>query len=62
MTWRPPVRSVVIWVVSCIGHVARMYAKVENEKVITVLVSKLEDNALSGRAQAALDDVDTFVK
>lgn len=39
-----------------------MYAKVDKEKVITVLVSKLEDNALSGRAQAALYDIDTFVK
>ncbi len=48
--------------ITCIGHVARMYAKVDKEKVIPVLESKLKDDSLSGRAQDALDDIDTFVK
>lgn len=48
--------------ITCIGHVARMYAKVDKEKVIPVLESKLKDGSLSGRAQDALDDIDTFVK
>jgi len=48
--------------ITCIGHVARMYAKVDKEKVIPVLERKLKDGSLSGRAQDALDDIDTFVK
>ncbi|MGU7773979.1 hypothetical protein ACV229_27840 [Burkholderia sp. MR1-5-21] len=48
--------------ITCIGHVARMYAKVDKEKVIPVLERKLKDDSLSGRAQDALDDIDTFVK
>jgi hypothetical protein len=48
--------------ITCIGHVARMYAKVDKEKVIPVLEGKLRDNSLSGRAQDALDDIETFVK
>ena len=48
--------------ITCIGHVARMYAKVDKEKVIPVLESKLKDDSLSGRAQDALDDIDTFIK
>ncbi|WP_174912568.1 hypothetical protein [Burkholderia diffusa] len=48
--------------ITCIGHVARMYGKVDKEKVIPVLESKLKDDSLSGRAQDALDDIDTFVK
>lgn len=48
--------------ITCVGHVARMYAKIDTEKVIPVLESKLKDGSLSGRAQDALDDIDTFVK
>ncbi len=48
--------------ITCIGHVARMYAKVDKEKVIPVLESKLKEDSLSGRAQDALDDIDTFIK
>jgi len=48
--------------ITCIGHVARMYGKVDKKKVIPVLESKLKDDSLSGRAQDALDDIDTFVK
>lgn len=48
--------------ITCIGHVARMYAKVNKPKVIPILESKLMDSSLSGRVQDALDDIDTFVK
>ena len=48
--------------VTCIGHVARMYAKVNKEKIMPVLERKLHDESLSGRVQDALDDIDTFVK
>ena len=48
--------------ITCIGHVARMYAKIDKEKVMPVLERKLHDESLSGRAQDALDDIDAFVK
>lgn len=47
--------------ITCIGHVARMYGKVDKEKVIPVLERMLGDESLAGRAQDALDDIDTFV-
>lgn len=47
---------------TCIGHVARMYTKIDKKKVMPVLERKLRDSTLSGRAQDALDDIDTFVK
>ncbi|KWF84328.1 hypothetical protein WL93_20740 [Burkholderia diffusa] len=48
--------------ITCIGHVARMYGKVDKKKVMPVLESKLKDDSLSGRVLDALDDIDTFVK
>lgn len=48
--------------ITCIGHVARMYGKIDKEKVMPVLERKLKDDSLSGRAQDALDDIETFVK
>jgi hypothetical protein len=48
--------------ITCIGHVARMYGKVDKTKVIPLLERKLQDGSLGGRAQDALDDIDTFVK
>ncbi|WEF33190.1 hypothetical protein [Pseudoduganella chitinolytica] len=48
--------------ITCIGHVARMYATVNRRKVIPVLESKLKDSSLGGRAHDTLDDIETFVK
>ncbi|MCE1172340.1 MAG: hypothetical protein LWW84_13635 [Azovibrio sp.] len=47
---------------TCIGHVARMYAKIDKKKVIPVLEKMLEDSSLSGRAQDAFDDIEIFAK
>jgi hypothetical protein len=47
--------------ITCIGHVARMYGKVDKEKVIPVLERKLKDKSLAGRVQDTFDDIDTFV-
>lgn len=47
---------------TCIGHVAGMYTKIDKKKVLPVLERKLKDSSLSGRAQDAIDDIDTFVK
>lgn len=47
---------------TCIGHVARIYSKINKSKVVPVLEKYLRDPALSGRAQDALDDIEIFVK
>ncbi|CAJ0800566.1 hypothetical protein LMG7141_03841 [Ralstonia condita] len=46
--------------ITCIGHVARMYGKIDKDKVIPILEKKLKDESLSGRVRDALDDIDTF--
>ncbi|NML35544.1 hypothetical protein [Paraburkholderia antibiotica] len=48
--------------ITCIGHVARMHSQINKDKVMPVLKRLLCDESLSGRAQDALDDIDTFVK
>ncbi|SAL70693.1 hypothetical protein AWB74_04153 [Caballeronia arvi] len=48
--------------ITCLGHVARIHAKIDKEKIVPVLTELLEDVSLSGRAQHALDDIETFVK
>lgn len=46
---------------TCLGHIARIYSRVDKEKVMPVLQC-LQDSPLSGRAQDALDDIDTFAR
>ncbi|WUR12178.1 hypothetical protein E7V67_021115 [[Empedobacter] haloabium] len=48
--------------ITCIGHIARMHGKIDRQKVMPALERKLKDSALSGRAQDAMDDIETFVK
>lgn len=48
--------------ITCLGHIARIYGRIDREKVMPILESKLEDSSLSGRAQDAIDDIDTFAK
>jgi hypothetical protein len=47
---------------TCLGHVARIHQKLEREKVITALRSRLEDAEITGRVEDALNDIDMFVK
>lgn len=48
--------------ITCIGHVARMHSQINKDKVMPALKRLLCDDSLSGRAQDALDDIDTFAK
>lgn len=48
--------------ITCLGHVARMYSKINRNKVMPVLKRLLNDDSLSGRAQDALDDIEIFAK
>ncbi|AUT71492.1 hypothetical protein [Paraburkholderia hospita] len=48
--------------ITCIGHVARMYSQINRKKVMPVLEHQLSNESLSGRAQDALDDIESFVK
>jgi hypothetical protein len=46
---------------TCIGHVARMHKVIDKPLVMPVLLENLKYKTLSGRAQDALDDIDTFI-
>ncbi|HEV2482493.1 MAG TPA: hypothetical protein VGS79_22670 [Puia sp.] len=46
---------------TCLGHIARVHRKLEKEKVIAVLRSRLEDAEIAGRIEDALDDIEQFV-
>lgn len=48
--------------ITCLGHVARMYSQINREKVIPVLERCLKDPSVSGRAEAALQDIEIFIK
>ncbi len=47
---------------TCIGHIARQFGKVDKERVISFLNATLKDEILAGRAQDALDDIELFAK
>nr|BFE57987.1 hypothetical protein GCM10020063_025130 [Dactylosporangium thailandense] len=46
--------------VTCLGHVARQHRAIDRETVLPVLRGLLDDAALGGRAQEAIDDIETF--
>lgn len=48
--------------ITCIGHVARIYSKINKKKIIPFLNNLLLDKSISGRVQDALDDIETFAK
>lgn len=46
---------------TCIGHVARMHKVIDEALVIPVLLKNLKHKTLAGRAQDALDDIESFI-
>jgi hypothetical protein len=48
--------------ITCIGHTARIHQEINKDLVIPILLDKLQDSALSGRAEDALGDIKMFVK
>lgn len=48
--------------ITCIGHIARIYKKIDTTLVIPVLERKHQDIRFSGRVEDTLDDITIFVK
>lgn len=46
---------------TCLGHLARIHAKLDKEKVVHALTLRQNDPEISGRIQDALDDIEMFV-
>lgn len=46
---------------TCLGHIARVHRQLDKEKVLVALREHLHDNAISGRIEDALDDIDMFL-
>ena len=44
----------------CLGHLARIHGQFEKDKVIPILRSRLNDTAIAGRIEDALDDIKMF--
>lgn len=47
---------------TCLGHVARIHGKIDRDRVIPVLHSKVNDSRVSGCISDALEDIGMFVK
>lgn len=46
--------------ITCIGHLAKIYSKIDRKKVLPVLSEKAKDNRFTGRVEDALDDIEMF--
>ena len=45
---------------TCLGHIARIHGKIERKKVVAALRNHLDNPALCGIIQDALDDIEMF--
>lgn len=48
--------------ITCLGHLARIYSKIDRDKVIPCLKRKAQDRHFEGRVSDALDDIKLFAK
>lgn len=46
----------------CLGHIARVHGKIDKDKVIRILKTRLNEVELAGFIEDALGDIDMFVK
>jgi hypothetical protein len=46
--------------ITCLGHTARIYSKIDKEKVVPKLELKVKNERFAGRVQDALDDIEMF--
>jgi hypothetical protein len=46
---------------TCLGHIARIHGKLDRERVVAELRSRLSDDNIGGRVQDALDDIEQFM-
>lgn len=47
--------------VTCLGHIARIHNKLDREEVVQALKNHLHDEAIAGRIEDALDDIQMFL-
>ncbi|ORF43786.1 hypothetical protein [Gilliamella apicola] len=48
--------------ITCVGHLARIYSKIDKDKIIPCLQLKAKDKRFEGRVGDALDDINMFAK
>lgn len=46
--------------ITCLGHIARIYSKINESKVIPALQQKATDPCFAGRVEDAMDDINMF--
>lgn len=46
---------------TCLGHIARIHGKLDKGRVVAALNSHLDDKAILGQIEDALDDIAMFV-
>lgn len=47
--------------VTCLGHLARIYTKLDLQKALPLLKELLKDPSVALRAEDALDDIETYL-
>lgn len=47
--------------VTCIGHIARIFPEADKDQLLRLVHPILSDSEISGRAEDALDDINTFL-
>ncbi|WP_370470384.1 hypothetical protein [Snodgrassella alvi] len=48
--------------ITCLGHLARIYSKIDREKVIPCLKLKAKDKLFVGQVEDTLNDINMFAK
>ncbi len=54
----PDIRGVAA---TCLGHIVRVHGRLDKERVLGVLNSKLDDSSIRGQVSDALDDINMFM-
>ncbi|MCV9933987.1 hypothetical protein OIU80_17025 [Flavobacterium sp. LS1R47] len=47
--------------VTCLGHIARIHRVIDKEKVLKAFESRKDDEAINGRIEDAIEDINVFV-
>ena len=54
-------REVAAVAATCLGHLARIHRELDVDRVVPALTAALRDPATAGRADDALDDLETYL-
>lgn len=47
---------------TCLGHIARIHGRLDEDKVMPALRERLNDQAISGRIEDAIEDIGMFLR